>query len=285
MGYAPGMALISPEDLAARLTDPNLRIVDVRWVLGQPGQGRVKYDAGHLPGAIFVDLDEALTGPGPGRHPLPSPAAFAAAMARPGSATGRSWSRTTTSAGGSRRGCGGCSRTSATRGWRSSTAAIRRGSRRACRRRPRWSRSRRRSSIWRLPGTASSIATRCGRVSGRWCCSTHGPGRGIAARSSRSTRSPATSRRPATPRPTATSPKAAGSSRRRSCAARFAALGADGSEDVVTSCGSGVSATHNALAMRVAGLPDPILYVGSFSDWSTAGYPVATGADPGDPPE
>jgi len=68
-------------------------------------------------------------------------------------------------------------------------------------------------------------------------------------------------------------------------AARFAALGADGSEDVVTSCGSGVSATHNALAMRVAGLPDPILYVGSFSDWSTAGYPVATGPDPGDPPE
>ena len=37
------------------------------------------------------------------------------------------------------------------RRWRSSTAAIRRGSRRACRRRPRWSRSRRRSSTWRLP--------------------------------------------------------------------------------------------------------------------------------------
>jgi thiosulfate/3-mercaptopyruvate sulfurtransferase len=46
-----------------------------------------------------------------------------------------------------------------------------------------------------------------------------------------------------------------------------------------------VSATHNALAMRVAGLPDPILYVGSFSDWSTAGYPVATGPEPGDPPD
>ena len=46
-----------------------------------------------------------------------------------------------------------------------------------------------------------------------------------------------------------------------------------------------LTATHNALAMRVAGLPDPILYVGSFSDWSTAGYPVATGPDPGDPPE
>jgi len=68
-------------------------------------------------------------------------------------------------------------------------------------------------------------------------------------------------------------------------AERFRGLGADGSSgDVVTSCGSGVSATHNALAMRVAGLPDPILYVGSYSDWSRAGEPVATGAEPGDPP-
>ena len=72
MGYAPGMALISPEDVAARLTDPNLRIVDVRWVLGQPGQGRVKYDAGHLPGAIFVDLDDA-TWPGQGPGAIHSP--------------------------------------------------------------------------------------------------------------------------------------------------------------------------------------------------------------------
>ena len=49
-------------------------------------------------------------------------------------------------------------------------------------------------------------------------------------------------------------------------------------------CGSGVSACHNALAMRIAGLPDPILYPGSWSDWSTAGYPVAIGPEPGDVP-
>ena len=53
---------------------------------------------------------------------------------------------------------------------------------------------------------------------------------------------------------------------------------------VVTYCGSGVAACANALAMRVAGLPDPILYPGSWSDWSTAGFPVATGPEPGDPP-
>ena len=67
--------------------------------------------------------------------------------------------------------------------------------------------------------------------------------------------------------------------------ARFRSLGADGSAGpVVTSCGSGVSACHHALAMRLAGLPDPILYVGSYSDWSRSGEPVATGADPGEPP-
>jgi len=65
---------------------------------------------------------------------------------------------------------------------------------------------------------------------------------------------------------------------------RFRSLGADRGE-VVTACGSGVAACHNALAMRVAGLPDPILYAGSYSDWSTAGYPIATGPEPGAPPE
>ena len=58
---------------------------------------------------------------------------------------------------------------------------------------------------------------------------------------------------------------------------RFAGLG----PDVVTACGSGVNACHNALAMRVAGLPDPLLYPGSYSDWSRAGRPVATGEEPG----
>ena len=64
--------------------------------------------------------------------------------------------------------------------------------------------------------------------------------------------------------------------------ARFAALGipANG-KPVVTSCGSGVVACHNALAMRHAGLPDPILYAGSYSDWTRSGMPVATGPEPG----
>ena len=54
--------------------------------------------------------------------------------------------------------------------------------------------------------------------------------------------------------------------------ARFAALATG--KPFVTSCGSGVVACHNALAMRQAGLPDPILYAGSYSDWTRSGRPT-----------
>ena len=53
------------------------------------------------------------------------------------------------------------------------------------------------------------------------------------------------------------------------------------SGEVVTYCGSGTTACHNVLAMRLAGLPDPTLYVGSFSDWSGSGMPISVGDDPG----
>jgi thiosulfate/3-mercaptopyruvate sulfurtransferase len=56
---------------------------DVRWYL-DGRSGRAAYDAGHLPGAVFVDLDRWLAAgasPEAGRHPLPDPAVFAAGMA------------------------------------------------------------------------------------------------------------------------------------------------------------------------------------------------------------
>jgi thiosulfate/3-mercaptopyruvate sulfurtransferase len=58
-------------------------LADVRWYLdGRSGQEA--YERGHIPGAVFVDLDRCLSGDptaGRGRHPLPSPEAFAATMA------------------------------------------------------------------------------------------------------------------------------------------------------------------------------------------------------------
>ncbi|MFE9460738.1 sulfurtransferase [Streptomyces californicus] len=60
-------------------------LLDVRWQLGDP-HGRADYEAGHLPGAVFVDLDRDLASPAGdgGRHPLPDPEAFGAAMRRAG---------------------------------------------------------------------------------------------------------------------------------------------------------------------------------------------------------
>jgi thiosulfate/3-mercaptopyruvate sulfurtransferase len=78
--------LVDAARLMGRLGHPGVRVVDCRWRLGQPGAARALYEDGHIPGATFLDVDADLTGaPGPaGRHPLPEPAALAAALTRVG---------------------------------------------------------------------------------------------------------------------------------------------------------------------------------------------------------
>ncbi len=74
--------LVSVDWLADHLDDPDLIIADVRWYLAEPGRGRQAYLDGHMPGAVFVDVDTDLTArDGPGRHPLPSPEVFTSRMA------------------------------------------------------------------------------------------------------------------------------------------------------------------------------------------------------------
>ena len=77
-------SLVDAEWLAARAD--TVVIADVRWYL-DGRSGREAYHRGHIPAARFVDLDDDLSGPattGGGRHPLPSPETFAAAMGRLG---------------------------------------------------------------------------------------------------------------------------------------------------------------------------------------------------------
>lgn len=68
--------LLSPHDLAQRLGQPGLVILDCRFTLEDPSYGSRAYVAGHLPGASFADLERDLSAPvvpgQTGRHPLPS---------------------------------------------------------------------------------------------------------------------------------------------------------------------------------------------------------------------
>ena len=75
--------LISAAELRAALG--GVTVLDVRYRTGGPG-GPAEFEAGHVPGASYVDLDADLAAPpGPGgRHPLPATPAFEAAMRRAG---------------------------------------------------------------------------------------------------------------------------------------------------------------------------------------------------------
>lgn len=78
-------ALVQPHDLLAELDgDRPPLVVDVRWTLA--GADRAAYLAGHVPGAVFCDLDADLAAPpgDAGRHPLPSLEQLSAVMRRLG---------------------------------------------------------------------------------------------------------------------------------------------------------------------------------------------------------
>jgi thiosulfate/3-mercaptopyruvate sulfurtransferase len=285
------MSLISPSELAAHLDDPDLRIADVRWSLAAPAAGRAAHAEAHLPGAVFVDLGTVLAAPvGPGRHPLPEPATFAAALGAlgigrehrivayddaGGTVAARLWWML--DALGHRRAAvldGGIA------AWRAAglplTAEVPA--------RPAlpaeelvagggattWPRTIDRKELIPRLGALTLLDARAPEryrgeiepidlVAGHIPTAVNAPAASFLAPDGRFLASDA-------------------------LAVRFAGLGAAGARPVVVACGSGVNACHLALAMRAAGLPDPLLYPGSYSDWSRSGMAVATGDAPGEPP-
>ncbi len=81
MSVAPANALVTAEDLAAH---PEWRVFDCRHDLKNTEYGRQAYARGHIPGALFLHLDDDLSGVKDGRngrHPLPDPDSFARRMA------------------------------------------------------------------------------------------------------------------------------------------------------------------------------------------------------------
>lgn len=86
-----GDILITSAELERRLGEgQRTTVLDVRWQLTRP-DGGATYGEGHLPGAVYVSLEDELsdhTVPGPGRRPLPTGAAVQAAARRWGISEG-----------------------------------------------------------------------------------------------------------------------------------------------------------------------------------------------------
>jgi thiosulfate/3-mercaptopyruvate sulfurtransferase len=270
--------LVDAAWLADHLTDPNLRVIDFRWQEGQPG--RVGYEAGHIPGAVFVDLEaEGLSAhhrDGGGRHPLPDRRAFEDAMRSAG--VNRD---SVVVVYDDQNGFTACRLWWTLRyfghdavavldnglnGWPGPLAVgeheVPRGDFVAGT--PRTSMRLDYDDVRQLPADVILLdARRPARYRGEFEPTDpkagHIPGAGSAPWGDNldergGFKPPAELRR------------------------RFEELGVRDGSDVVAYCGSGVSACVNLLSLELAGLPGARLYPGSWSDWSTRpDAPIATG--------
>ena len=81
--------IVSLKWLLARLYESDIVIVDCRFLMGKPDAGRELYEASHIPGAVYLDLEKDLSAPldedgHGGRHPLPDIFDLTVALSRVG---------------------------------------------------------------------------------------------------------------------------------------------------------------------------------------------------------
>lgn len=272
--------LVAAADLAASLhTDHPPIVLDVRWQLGGP-DGHPDYRAGHIPGAVFVRLDDDLAAhgePRDGRHPLPDAGAFQASARRWGIADGdtvvvyddwqgygaaRAWWMLRDAGVDARVLDGGLS------AWRAAGLPLEQGDVVPAE-----------GGVTLHPGQMPQLT-----IDEAAALAASPDGVLMDARAGERYRGET---EPIDPRaghipgaisaPTSENVNADGTLRSSAeLRARFAALGV-GDARVGVYCGSGVSAAQEVLALAVAGR-EAALYPGSWSQWSnTAGRPVATG--------
>ncbi|KOV20472.1 sulfurtransferase [Streptomyces caelestis] len=280
-------AIISASELVSALAGPHPPVLlDVRWQLSlaaaagaPPFDGRAAYRAGHLPGAVFVDLDEELASApgGHGRHPLPDLEVFGAAMRRAGVSSaapvvvydgGLGWG--------------------AARAWwllrwtgHPDVRVLDGGL-------PSWEGPLETSVPQPAEGDFVPAPGAAGLLDADGAAALARSGVLLDARAGERYRGevepidrvgghiPGAVSAPTT--------ENVGADGRFLSAgelgARFKELGVSQGSPVGVYCGSGVSAAHEVLALAVAGIP-AALYVGSWSEWSSdPGRPVAVGPDP-----
>jgi thiosulfate/3-mercaptopyruvate sulfurtransferase len=268
--------LVSPEWLRDHLDDPDLRVIDFRWYL-LGGKGSDAYEKGHIPGAVFVDLESVTGKEGGGRHPLPTGVQFEREIQKAGVGPGtrvvayddaggsiasRLWFLLRWFGHGSQAVLdGGIGAWGGPLGTQKTTVA--RGSFRSSQ--PDRSRILDFDDVRKLTGAALIDARAGERYRGEKEPVDPKAGHIPGARSAPWTENLGADGRFKSP----------GQLR-----ARFAELGVDADHGAVAYCGSGVNATHDLLAMELAGLNNGRLYAGSWSDWSARDAPIATGKDP-----
>ncbi|MFG2129655.1 sulfurtransferase [Streptomyces sp. NPDC048751] len=280
-------AIISASELEGALAGENPPVLlDVRWQLSvakaagePPFDGRAEYEAGHIPGAVYVDLDRELAGPPGerGRHPLPDVAQFGAAMRRAGvsAATpvvvydgGQGWA--------------------AARAWwmlrwtgHPDVRVLDGGL-------PSWQEQLSVEVPTPAEGDFEPVPAPADLLDADDAAALARAGVLLDARAGERYRGevepidrigghiPGAVSAPTTENVGADGRFLPAEELR----ARFKALGAGDGTEVGVYCGSGVSGAHEVLALAVAGVP-AALYVGSWSEWSSdPSRPVAVGPDP-----
>lgn len=263
--------LITADELAVRLGE--VSVFDIRWALTDPSHGRNTYRSGHVPGAVFVDLDTDLSAPpGPGRHPLPSIEEWETTLGHLGVTEDAEVVVYDDARGGV-----------AARMWwmlrsigHESTRLLDRGYQT-------WVEAGHEIETGENAPTPTLYRARRGftgvvsldELTGREVIDVRAPERyrgDVEPVDPKAGHIPGALNIPLTSNLTAEG--------------YFADqtvlndLYSDVGEEPVLSCGSGVNACHTALAMTLAGRPLPDIYVGSFSEWSSLDLPVNTGDRP-----
>ncbi|MFN2463519.1 MAG: sulfurtransferase [Candidatus Dormibacteria bacterium] len=269
--------LVDGDWLASHFAEDNLRVIDFRWDL-QAGSLRDQYLEGHIPGAAFVPLEAVTGSDGPGRHPLPSARAFQVAM-RAAGISGDSRVVVYDAAGGF----------SAARLWwllrhfGHAAAAVLDGG----------------ISAWRASLEQGEVAVRPGQFTAAEAGEDVVDSQSVAGRAAgqplldarlgerfRGEVEPVDARAGHVPGARSLPWNANLAPDRRFLPPSelrhlYEAAGVGPGSKPIVYCGSGVTACVDILAMAVAGIPDALLYEGSWSDWSAQrDLPIATGEEP-----